>query len=392
MGAIGGIIASGMKSPQELADKLARQWLDTDLRETRLLLPASAFPISLPIGKPSPSLVASDLMRVKQHIEAWKAVSVGHIRFEEIAYRATAGGVEMPIAWEIRNPDEWIQASASQTLRNEFTHLSAIIVETHEQFHRILIRQRFLSRGTAVAEVVQASKLALALEPGCARGKPLRTLSLEGIDTKFFERNQRLITALLDVRFDGEAGEAGLISFLDAAPEGEHWLLVVDLDGSQLPFRRLRITSQELQSTELPADRVIIVENERCLHQLPETPNTIAVLGCGDLTWTQATWLQDKRVAYWGDIDTWGLALLAKARTNIPNLLPLLMTEAVFKSHRESSVPEPVHANPAQSPYLTQGEQSLFHLLLTEDRGRLEQEFLPIPLVHKAILDWAKQD
>ena len=382
-----------MKSPRELADKLARQWQDTDLRESRLLTPESAFPFTLPIGKPSPSLVASDLTRVKQHIESWRSVTVGHINFKEVSYRATAGGVGIPIGWEIRNPDEWIQASASQTLRNEFTHLSAMIAETHEQFHRILIRQRSLSRGTAVAEVVQASKLALALEPGYARGKPLRTLSLEGIDTKFFERNQRLITALLDVRFDGEVGEAGLISFLDAAPEGEHWLLVVDLNGSQLPFRRLRITTQELQSTELPADRIIIVENERCLHQLPETPNTIAVLGCGfDLTWTQATWLQDKRVAYWGDIDTWGLALLAKARTNIPSLLPLLMTEAVFKSHRESSVPEPVHANSDPSRNLTPEEHSLFHLLRTEERGRLEQEFLPIPLVHKAILDWAQQE
>ena len=36
-----------------------------------------------------------------------------------------------------------------------------------------------------VREVVQATRLAMALEPNCAAGRPLRTLSLEGIDTSF---------------------------------------------------------------------------------------------------------------------------------------------------------------------------------------------------------------
>ena len=66
-------------------------------------------------------------------------------------------------------------------------------------------------------------------------------LSIEGIDTKFFERNAQLVTALLDVRFDGEVSKIGLASFLGAFTESDHWLLLLDLDGSLLPFKQMRV-------------------------------------------------------------------------------------------------------------------------------------------------------
>ncbi len=379
-----------MKSPQELANKLTRQWENADLREARLLSPDSAFPISLSIGKPPPSVVASDLDRVKVHIESWRSVTIGKIQFEPITYRATATPVNMPVSWELSNPVEWIRACANPNVTNEFNILSTILDRTHEQFHPLLVRQRTLIRNSPEQEVIQASNLALKLEPGCAQGQPLRSLSLDRNDTKFFERNKRLITALLDVRFDGEASRAGLIPFLDGAPEGEHWLLVADLDGSLLPFRRLRVTAPDLHTTELPADNILIVENEQSLHQLPEVRNTIAVLGCGfDLTWTEAPWLRSKRVAYWGDIDTWGLEFLAQARAVIPQITPLLMIQEVFNTHKHATVPEPVPARAEPSATLSKAEQALYHHLLQESRGRLEQEFLPKSQVHQAVLDWA---
>ena len=73
--------------------------------------------------------------------------------------------------------------------------------------------------------MVQAARVAFMLEPGFAEGRPLRLLSLEGIDTKFFERNARLVTTLLDERFDGEVSRQGLETFLGAIVDGDHWLL-----------------------------------------------------------------------------------------------------------------------------------------------------------------------
>ena len=215
-------------------------------------------------------------------------------------------------------------------------------------------------------------------------------LAIEGIDTKFFERHAHLVTTLLDARFDREVSELGLEAFLGAFAEGDHWLLVMDLDGSLLPFQKQRVRSSELRQTMLPGERLLIVENESCQHQLPSAAGTIAILGAGfDLNWTDGEWLSTKRIAYWGDIDTWGLQFLAKARQSIGRLDALMMSSAIYDQFAEAAVPEPVVADVCPPAGLTPSEQSLYTRLLDEPRGRLEQEFLSEALIRSTINSWA---
>jgi len=49
-----------MKSPAELALKLARQWQNADLREQRLLK-ADSWPLRISIGKPSGRVISENL-------------------------------------------------------------------------------------------------------------------------------------------------------------------------------------------------------------------------------------------------------------------------------------------------------------------------------------------
>jgi hypothetical protein len=229
----------------------------------------------------------------------------------------------------------------------------------------------------------------LALKPLCAGNKPLRALSLEGIDTKFFERDSRLITALLDARFDSEVSRIGLETFLGAISEGDHWLLVTDLDGSLLPFRKQRVRSSELRGTPLPGKRILIVENESCQHHLPDVPETVAVLGAGfDLEWVKGRWLQSKQIGYWGDIDTWGLQFLATARERLPHVDALMMTSEIYEKYSERAVLEPIVAGTNVPEGLNDREQALYRRILGEPRGRLEQEFLPATVVRNAIQRW----
>lgn len=126
-------------------------------------------------------------------------------------------------------------------------------------------------------EVVQAAHFVQQLEPGCADGRPLRALGLAGIDSKFFERHRALIQQLLDARFDGQASEQGLESFLAAPDEGDHWLLVAPLQPGLLSCTRQTVPAAELMSAGLPGTHVLIVEDERSLHQLPQLADTVAV-------------------------------------------------------------------------------------------------------------------
>ena len=115
----------------------------------------------------------------------------------------------------------------------------------------------------------------------------------------------------------------------------------------------------------------------------------MAVLGAGlNLAWLAAPWLRQRRVAYWGDIDTWGLTMLTRARQALPGLTALLMNEAVWQRHRHQAVAEPVCAEPAP-PGLNPAEQRLDALLRQHPaHGRLEQERLPAAWVRDALVRW----
>ena len=379
-----------MKSPAELKSRLRRQWDNANTRESRLLRPDESWPVVLSIGKPKPREMQDDLDAVKRHVESWRAVGIGEVTWEPVQYRVAADPVELPTQWIIRRPTEWIAAVADRAAGDEFNYLSDLVADCDALFHSILIRRRSLWRDRSGEEVCQAARLAMALEPGIADGQPLRTLSLQGIDTKFFERNSRLVTSLLDVRFDGEVSKIGLEIFLGAFVEGSHWLLVVDLDGGLLPFPKQRVASSDLEQIHLPGKRVLIVENESCQHQLPRLTETIAILGAGfDLGWTKNANFESKSVAYWGDIDTWGLQFLGQARQNIPNVTALLMNSGIFDDHLNMAVAEPVVAGRQCPPGLNAHEMRLYERLIDEPRGRLEQEFLPASIVNNALTDWA---
>ena len=388
-----------MKSPEQIAQQLARQWQRSDWREARLLSHPGAWPLQLDIGAPGAQSFRDAGLALRQHLQAWKALThsgPGTVQWASRSYRGSAAPVEVPVHWTLLRPSDAIAAINRFAGREhagiaaDYQALATVLAQVDAGFHRLLLRRLSLWRHLPTDQVVTATRVALQLEPGCAAGKPLRALAVAGNDSKFFERNDSLLKALLDERFDGEASRQGLTAFLGASPEGEHWVLVAPLAAGLLPFRRQRVTTTELHATPLPAQRIVLIENERSLHQLPlQLPGTIAILGSGlNLAWLAAPWLQKCDVAYWGDLDTWGLAMLATARRHLPHLHALLMDRATFDAHTHLAVNERVHSNDLPMNALTPPEAALAQHLRRLTLGRLEQEFLPAHAVATAVSRW----
>ena len=379
-----------MNTPEELVARLVKQWNNPLWREKRLLS-ANSWPLELTIGKPDAGQFSKESGRVLQHIQHWRQMAVGEVDWIEHKYRDAGDVVLLPICWRLRKPSEWIQATRDAQVQSDYALLSRLITNTDPLFHRLLIRQLPRIRSVPEPEILQAAHTALQLEPGCAQGKPLRALSVADSDSKFFERHRRLLTSMLDLRFDDAVSEAGLEEFLGAVSDKDHWLLVVPLQPGLMPYKQLRIRASELASSSMPAGRILVVENEQCVHQLPQLNDCIAVLGAGlNLNWMQAEWLADCRLAYWGDLDTWGLAMLAKARGFQPRVQALMMDRQVFDQYEARSVVEPVPYQAGELPQLTEKESLLLRYLLGKHRGRLEQEFLPKELVERVISEWGK--
>jgi len=376
-----------MKSPSELAKQLTRQWHNNALRAQRLLTP-EPWPLKLTIGQATASQVLQQAARVQQHIQRWRQVTVGQVVFERKKYRRFAEAVELPSYWYINSPSEWVQACQDATVRDEFAVLSQLISASDSCMHELLVRERSLWRGKPLNELLATLTLAGKLTSGCAQGQPLRLLSGYGVDTKFVERHQTLLRRLLDTRFAEAASEQGLLNFLDALDENDHWLLVRPLAEGLLPFQRLRLASTELAQTALPATRILLVENERCEHLLPPLQDCIAVLGAGfNLTWLVGQALEGKQLYYWGDLDTWGLAMLARARQLRPSLQAVMMRQEVFTDYADFAVHEPQRAGRFDLSSLMPSEQKLFKHLQQQEKSRLEQEFIPLERVHTEIAE-----
>ena len=393
-----------MKSPQVLAAKLAQQWNSADWRERQLLGGGTAWPLTLPIGQPDTAVFLNDAAALRSHLQQWRAVEqdgLGHVQWQERRYRGSSDAIAVPTHWQLAKPSQCIAAIrhfkvlGHAQVHSDYARLSTLIAGVERPgFQRLLVRRLVQWRDVPVDAVMAAAHMALQLEPGCAQGKPLRALAVQGNDTKFFERHASLLTALLDERFDGEASRQGLVGFLGALPEDDHWLLIAPLAPGLLPFAQMRVRASELLTTPLPGSRILLVENERCLHQLPApVQDTIAVLGAGlNLGWLAAPWLQERSVAYWGDLDTWGLHMLATARHHLPHLHALLMDRATFSAHQHLAVAEPVHAPEPISGAQTPEEAALQAHLRAQDKGRLEQEFLPTDTVHRAVRTWVNDN
>jgi hypothetical protein len=377
-----------MKSPAFLAARLRRQWQQHGQRAERLLNP-QAWPISLSIGRPTPQQFASQTREVREHVQRWRQVSVGEIVWESVSFRAASEPVDIPAAWILGSPSQWVAAIDDPIVDRDFTKLTALLPQLDSKFHSVLVRHAALIRELSEESVLKAVKTVHVLEPGCAAGKPLRALAIAGNDSKFIERHRALVLKLLDERFEGQPGELGLEAFLGALDEGDHWLLVAPLEKGLLPFKRQSVPATDLMGTALPGTHLLIVENERCLHQLPTLPDTVAVLGSGlNLAWMQAEWLRKKAIGYWGDLDTWGLTMLATARVHQPKLEALLMDQHTFEAHAASAVCEPYPSSDAPPVALSDLERILYLRLRHAEKGRLEQEFLPRETVTARLSAW----
>lgn len=377
-----------MKSPAELSETLARQWQSADQREQRLLADVS-WPLSLAIGKPTAEQFKHSSTLVRQHLQCWREEEIGVVAWQTVKYQAAGTAVEIPRHWLIQTPGEWISACRNKQIASEFKCLSDILSRVDKAFHVLLVRQRSLWQHIAPKEVAQCCKLALLLNPGSAAGRPLRALSVANIDSKFIENHRSLLSKLLNIRFTGALQNISLETFLGAAEDNAHWLLVIPLDRNLWPFQQLRLRASELAHVDLPGSHLLVVENEQCHHQLPELENTLAILGAGlNLSWLANPHFSNKQLAYWGDIDTWGLKMLAMARSIQPDLSPVLMDQETFDSYRQRAVAEPQNAGDSVPESLTDRETRLYQHLLKTGKGRLEQEFIAAADVHKRLQGW----
>lgn len=261
----------------------------------------------------------------------------------------------------------------------------------------LLVRYKALVLPYSIDTVVHILILSTILHEYCAQGLPLRALHWQKwqtigkggmsavaqramsnmqLDTKFFERHQTLLCKLLDLRFEGRVSAVGLPTFLGAEQQSG-WLRLYESHQplKWLNFAHIRVLATDLSADMIPFAKILIVENEQCLHLLPILFDTLVIAGAGqNLLWLQSSSWRNKQLFYWGDLDSWGLAMLANAQQYQAHIIPVMMDRATLLKHQERSVIE--SSSYRQIPMGLTTEQEQLFTELQSQSIRLEQEFL----------------
>ncbi|MGE6334202.1 DUF3322 domain-containing protein, partial [Stenotrophomonas sp. NPDC077659] len=187
-----------MKTPAQIGLLLARQWEKAQVR-VDLTRGAAAWPQTVEIPQPTPRQLEQDTAAVRAHLQCWRAVTVGRVHWQPRRYRSAASAIELPVAWELASLGEW-SAAAGPDVQQQAQRLAYLQQHAPLDMRELLARRRALWRERSDEDVVRACAVAALLAPGIAQGQPLRSLALGGMDSKFLERHQSLVTALLDLR------------------------------------------------------------------------------------------------------------------------------------------------------------------------------------------------
>ncbi len=183
---------------------------------------------------------------------------------------------------------------------------------------------------------------------------------------------------------------AGPLVLRCTTTEGEHTLL--DLRGLE---QGLALPTDLLSTCQVHTDTaraLVTVENATSFYELlaVRPPHVLACSIGGFASPATLKLLHTLRTAqpgcvfyHWGDLDPWGLRILAHLRSNLGNVYPLAMDCATFEQHRQQAQPltrrdRTVLQSLRQQPLLTDCEPLIAHLIASGHK--LEQEAVAPPV------------
>ena len=365
-------------------------------------------PISLPVKGPSSTELLDHLDEARRWVDRWERSSrtAGGVARFRIEYRTlrgrSIGANEVPARIWI---DDLNQLGRLLATTSEVHALDAIMEQTSLEIPELC--PWVISHPTEAIPYreIWGDILATVAWMAANAGRPLylRQIDVEGVDTKFVERHQRLLGDLLTIlrpaaELDPTPVRTDLARRLGFLPKPGYTRIRLLAPEPGLPagITEVSLRTNELASLELACATVFVVENEITYLAFPSVPSSIVIFGSGfDLTRLDGLpWLRHKQIVYWGDIDTHGFDILNRLRSRFPDVRSILMDHDTLLAHpRQWAQEEAPTVRPL--PHLTEAEAALYRDLIEDrygDRVRLEQERVRFSNVRATLAPWARTE
>ncbi|MCL2188002.1 MAG: DUF2220 family protein [Defluviitaleaceae bacterium] len=362
---------------------------------TSLFLQDDFFPLSIPLKKPTNAEIGIHFMQVDQ----WKTTMVNEskavkkfgyeLREQEIVNRQS-GRNFIPTHAIIPTVEDGLWLIGKKKEARHFIQSAQTILTKRPELHDWIGRYPF----KVLQFADEWTKLLLVLEWLCLNrnsGLYVRQIDLPGVDTKFIERREKILAELMTILLPEMNSniETYTQRFGLCAKPAQVRLRILDKHLYLHGFSDIAIPVEQLAANPLIASRVFITENEINGLCFPDMKDSIVIFGLGyavDILKT-VTWLREREIYYWGDLDTHGFAMLNQVRTFLPHTKRFLMDEDILFAHKNLWGHEKKTFVGTLS-HLDEGEQSLFSALKENHWGeniRLEQELISFAWVKREI-------
>jgi len=393
-------------TPGDIADQLQRLWRQGTILSAGLT-GAPVFPQALRFRRPD----TRDLSERFDAVRAWiRALEDGakpsrgfgyDIAWEETSNRQL-GRNRLPAGIAVPSRQDALALIGKAEDAERFDALARATMETMPQLQGWLARKPLIALDHAEDWHRILKVLAwFQTHPRC--GLYLRQADIAGVDTKFIETRKGLLAELLDLLLPADAidpGAAGLKSF-----EARYGLRtkpilirfrILDETQAIAGLTDLSVPITQFAALAPAAHRIFITENEVNGLAFPPVADSLVIFGLGySLSLlASATWLHDREIHYWGDIDTHGFAMLDQLRSHFPHARSLLMDRETLVVHWQ-------HRSAENSPFmgnlerLTLQEKALYDDLRYDRLGRrvrLEQERIAFGCLQRALAGLAIAD
>jgi hypothetical protein len=384
---------------QGLKDRLEKKWRK-GIFLTQTITPESFTPLRIPLKHPTARELTHDFAKAREWVAHWVSYERApdragfDIEWHDFTHR-TLGKNRFPIAVIFPTLADVVGFINKTRQANRFHVLFHIITDRFPQLVELLLDSPLtVLQHDKVWEELLAILDFMSCHP--RPGIYIRQLEIPGVDTKFIETHKawllKLLTCVLpetavDKATKGPAAFEARFGFL-ARPARVRFRFL-DPDLSIMGLSDLEIPAHDFACLPVQPDTVFIVENDISALSFPSFPNALVIFGRGYSlsALSEARWMVDKTLWYWGDIDTHGFAMIDMIRHYFPRTRSFLMDEATLRSHQPlwGTEPSPVNRDLLQ---LVPQEARVYDTLRNHTLApnlRLEQERISFTLVRRAV-------
>ena len=353
------------------------------------------FPYTITLKKPTQKEVRLNLATLVDEVRALERLHLV-LEYREFDFKSI-GQQRLPVCVVFERREDFLRFIKKE---EEFRGFSQAYEKAVDRFANLrelfLTKPKILLQGMAIIDSL-LDVVDFFVHHPCPNIY-VRELSIEGVDTKFIQKNRALLDVFLSVILNKESYNSSITKLSENGFERKYGLKY------ELPLVRFRIldeklyinslsdislTTEEFKRLDIECERVYIVENKITMLSFPPLANSIVVFGNGYGVGRvkSAEWMRGKEIYYWGDIDMDGFAILSQARGYFPQIQSLFMDTKTLERFLDLAVASQDKSY-RELKRLTEEEFLLYERLFQDyyDKNvRLEQERIPFSYIIKEL-------